>query len=240
MDSTADDRGGRDLDLSDEALCWALSRLVFLGARAMLALRRRDGPSVDVEAPELGTSRRPLASPQLPLFELGEARSAGRRSRVASQEQILTWLWDALARGSPLISDPRAASPIAVLPAGSRFRFELDGAVRSDVSAAVEAALLMKPGRRGHFTCLPVATSIAFADGRPSVGVTTLNEAYTYVSTLYEPERRSHTGNVYEKLLWIDDDRTSRGVPWEDVSGERLTRLKYIRDAVARGTWKPA
>jgi hypothetical protein len=248
MDGTADDWDGRDLDLSDDALCWALSRLVFLGARAMLALRRRGGPSIDLEewrslvlreAPELGASGRPLASPQLPLFER-EDRAGSRRARVASQEQLLSWLWDVLTRGSPLVSEATPAAPIAVLPAGSRFRFELGGIVRSDVSAVVEGALLMKVGRRGLFTCLPVATSIAFEDGRPSVGVATLNEAYTYVSTLYEPERRSHTGNVYEKVLWVDEGQAGRGVTWEDVGGERLTRLKHIRDAVARGTWRSA
>ncbi len=242
-----DEGPGRGVELADEAFCWTLARLVFLGARAMLALQRRDGPAVDFEewraavlreAPELGEVRVLEPSPQLPLFdERGRRRDGGRSATSGSY--LVTWLWDALSRRTLLQHAAPAARPSAVevLPAGSAFRFELGGSVPSDVRAVIQGPLLMRAGKRGRLECQPVETRLEIGD-EPAITVGSLNEAYTAASQRREPHRRSHTGNVYQRVLWVADGSVEPLAEEREVNGERVVRLEQIRGAVARGVWR--
>jgi hypothetical protein len=69
------------------------------------------------------------------------------------------------------------------------------------------------------------------------IRVASLNEAYSRASELLEPRRRSHTGNVFEKALWLVDHAPPAKVPIEPWHNRPLVRLKHLREAVEIGAW---
>ncbi|MEX2375372.1 MAG: hypothetical protein WD942_07265 [Dehalococcoidia bacterium] len=51
-----------------------------------------------------------------------------------------------------------------------------------------------------------------------------LNEAYTLISIAYETWRRSHSGNVFRKILWRDDRLASPTPTWRRLDDLRMEK----------------
>lgn len=94
--------------------------------------------------------------------------------------------------------------------------------------------LLLRGTKLGE---LSSCTIIAPWNGKlddPTSDVQSLNEAYTRISQLCEPQRRSHTGNVFEKVHYLNDQQRLRPI------SERREQLEAVAEyaiAVLSGSW---
>ena len=71
------------------------------------------------------------------------------------------------------------------------------------IALLLEGPLLLQRKGTKKPSLLPCPIKIPALDGQ---FVESVNEAYTVVSRFYETHRRSHSGNVFEKVLFFDKD----------------------------------
>jgi hypothetical protein len=240
--------------LRHDSFCRSLGEALYVGARTMLMLQERHGgvnygewrDVMLCELPELGDI---AEVSRLRLPSTPRNRRADFYPRLSGLE--LSWLWGALSR-EPAITEMvkfEPAAPVAVLPAGSQFHFDLGGRIPLNVFAVTGGPLLMSNGKLGKFECLPVEADVVFESPGVSdvalaelldvpgerirasgkclvVQVRSLNEAYTRASQYRERHRQSHTGNVFEKALWLVEQPLERQPYWESMDMKPLIRLK--------------
>lgn len=63
--------------------------------------------------------------------------------------------------------------------------------------------------------------------------VASLNHAYTLLSEVFEPQRKSHTGNVYQKVLYREADNR-----WYPLQLFRAGATADARYEIARSAWR--
>jgi hypothetical protein len=97
-----------------------------------------------------------------------------------------------------------------------------------DNCALVEFTLLgdlnLRIRARREATLTDVMCSSPFLEGREDPPVSTsVNHSYTLISTYFEPHRKSHSGNVFNKVFY-----------WSESTGNWLP-LRNLRDEIRRG-----
>jgi hypothetical protein len=77
---------------------------------------------------------------------------------------------------------------------------------------------------RRDATLMDVTCSARFLEGREDPPVaTSVNHCYTLISTYFEPHRKSHSGNVFNKVFY-----------WSENAGAWMP-LRSLRDEIRRG-----
>lgn len=112
----------------------------------------------------------------------------------------------------------------------SKFTSRPDGLFRSVGGLFVEIHLETQLGMLLRGTKTP-----ALSDCRcfiPALNETaaSINHAYTLISTAFEPDRRSHTGNVFDKVFYFSKHRGDLFGSWAELRLLRDTNLESYFD----------
>jgi hypothetical protein len=107
-------------------------------------------------------------------------------------------------------------------------RFLHDSPSEIEKCALVEFSLLgdlnLRIRSRGEATLTDVMCSSPFLEGREDPPVAkSVNHSYTLISTYFEPHRKSHSGNVFNKVFY-----------WSE-NAENWLPLRNLRDEIRRG-----
>jgi hypothetical protein len=107
-------------------------------------------------------------------------------------------------------------------------RFLHDSPSEIEKCALVEFSLLgdlnLRIRSRGEATLTDVMCSSPFLEGREDPPVAkSVNHSYTLISTYFEPHRKSHSGNVFNKVFY-----------WSE-NAENWLPLRSLRDEIRRG-----
>lgn len=76
------------------------------------------------------------------------------------------------------------------------------------------------------------SSSIALPSGIHSAPAKSLNHAFTILSEIYETQRLSHTGNVYERVFYQEKDGR-----WCPLDWLRQAELAVAENGLIRAAW---
>jgi hypothetical protein len=137
---------------------------------------------------------------------------------------------------TPLSMRQSKVGRFELLPACLRLTVPVDSAhgpgAGDEASKAIEARLLG----------VKTDQIVEMSEKTTTVLAQSVNQAYTVTSIRCEPERSSHTGNVFEHVAWLYDGSFGARFPTEPFAQRDgrplpLVKLRTIRDHAEQGTW---
>ncbi|MBO0722138.1 MAG: hypothetical protein J2P41_15040 [Blastocatellia bacterium] len=152
------------------------------------------------------------------LIDSNYVRDQSRLSGAENEKEV-----PFLAKGTKLLAQVNGK----LVPAELQ-RFLHDSPNEIDNCALVEFTLLgdlnIRIRARREATLMDVPCSSPFLEGREDPPVAkSVNHTYTLISTHFEPHRKSHSGNVFNKVFY-----------WSESAGDWLP-LRNLREEIRRG-----